>query len=348
MSFTPLRVRSHGSLLAGVASPEALVDRALELGYDALALTDRDNLYLGVRFLQAAAKGGLRALPGAELTHGRASVLLLATDRRGWAHVCALLTARRLDPAFDLVGAVAGRAAGLQVIAESPALVAALLAAGVPAAARADDERSRALTRRSGLWLGVRGLPSERPGLRAKLAEGWRLGVPAVATGDVMMLQPGDHEAHRVAVTAAAGELIDRMPPSAFCAREAWLASPEEWERRVRAACAGAGCADAADELLANNEALARRCRCEVEMGTPIFPRAPLPEGETAESRLRTLASAGLPRRYATPPARRVARGRLDEELALIARMGFTDYFLLVADIVGFAQSRGIPSVGRG
>jgi DNA polymerase III alpha subunit len=43
-SFVPLRVRSHGSLLHGVASPEALIDRALALGYGALALPDRDNL----------------------------------------------------------------------------------------------------------------------------------------------------------------------------------------------------------------------------------------------------------------------------------------------------------------
>jgi len=73
MPFVPLRVRSHGSLLAGVASPEALIERALERGHTALALTDRDNLYLAVRFLQAAAKAHLQALPGAELTQEPAS-----------------------------------------------------------------------------------------------------------------------------------------------------------------------------------------------------------------------------------------------------------------------------------
>jgi DNA-directed DNA polymerase III PolC len=348
MPFIPLRVRSHGTLLAGTASPERLVERALELGCEALALTDRDNLYLVVRYLQAAAKAGLRALPGAELTHDRASVLLLAADRRGWANLCALITAKRLDPAFDLVRAVGERCAGLQVIAESPALAAALLAAGVPAALRADEERTRPLPRRAGLWLGVRGLPIERPALRARLAMAWALGVPAVATGDVMMRDAADYEAHRVAVTAAAGELLERMPPGSFCAREAWLASPAEWERRVRAVCAGGGCADAAEELLANNAALARRCRCEIEMGTPIFPRAPLPPGVSGNARLRELALAGVPRRYPRPAARHAALARLESELALIADMGFTDYFLLVADIVGFAHARGIPSVGRG
>lgn len=348
MTFTPLRVRSYGSLLAGTASPEALVDGALERGHTALALTDRDNLYVAVRFLQAAARSGLRALPGAELTHRRSAVLLLAADRRGWAHLCALLTARRLDPAFDLVRAVAEHHAGLQVVAESPALAAALLAAGVPAAMRADDAHARPLARRTGLWLGVRGLASERATLRARLAQAWRLGVPAVATGDVLMLDAAGHEAHRVAVAAGAGELLERMPATAFGARAAWLAPPEEWERRVRAVCGGAGCADAAEELLANNAALAERCRCEVETGTPIFPRIALPPGVTAADRLRALAAAGLARRYAAGATRRAARARLERELALIEHMGFTDYFLLVADIVGFAAARGIPSVGRG
>src|SRR5690349_17885956 len=104
MPFTPLRVHSHGSLLAGVASPEALASRAAELGYEALALTDRDNLYLAVRFLRACADRGLAAFPGAELTapSGASSTraLLLPFDRRGWAHLCALLTARHLEPRF--------------------------------------------------------------------------------------------------------------------------------------------------------------------------------------------------------------------------------------------------------
>lgn len=349
--FTPLRVRSHGTLLAGTASPEQLVDRALELGYGALALTDRDNLYLAVRFLQHASKSGpqaLQALPGAELTHGRTAALLLPVDRRGWATLCALLTARRLDESFDLVRAIGANHAGLHVIVESPALAAALLAAGVPAALAAEAEHARALTHRGGLWLGVRGLPRERAALRERLGAAWKLGVPAVATGDVMLRDPGDHEAHRVAVTAAAGELIERMPPGSFCDSQAWLASPAEWERRVRAMCAGGGCAEAAETLLANNEALVRRCRCEISMGVPILPSAPLPDGVTEDGALRAATLAGIPRRYPAPAARRAALPRMECELALISRMGFTGYFLLVANIVAFARARGIPSVGRG
>ena len=363
--FTPLRVRSFGSLLAGVNSPEDLCARAAELGYAALGLTDRDNLYLAIRFLKAAKGAGLVPVLGAEVCAPRARVLLIPFDRRGWANLCAVLTARHLEDGFELVRSVAAHHAGLHVIVESPGLATALLAAGVPPAVAAAEQVARALPRAGGLWLGVRGIAAERPHLRARLAQAWKLAIPAVATGDVWMRDARDHETHRAAVTAAEGELLERMPANAFCAREAWLAAPAEWEKRVRAVCAGAGCAEQAEPLLENNAALVARCRLTLEMGTPIFPRAPLPEGVSGAQRLRELALEGLARRYPAAGAarsldgtsrgvrapghvRREARARLDSELALIEHMGFTDYFLLVASIVGFARARGIPTVGRG
>ena len=138
-AFTPLRVHSHGSLLYGVASPEALVARALELGYASLALADRDNLYLAVRFYQAARAEGLKPLLGCALSWRGHEALLLAVDRRGFAHLCELITRRHLEPRFDLVEALGPGphgtlAAGLHVIVESPGLAASLLRAGVPAA----------------------------------------------------------------------------------------------------------------------------------------------------------------------------------------------------------------------
>jgi DNA-directed DNA polymerase III PolC len=340
MTFVPLRVRSHGSLLWGTAAPAALVERALALGYRALALTDRDNLYLAIAFDQAARAAGLVPLVGAEVT-GHAAALLLALDRRGYASLCAVLTARHLDADFDLVRALGESHAGLHVVVESPGLAAALLATGVPAAVASECPHA------GGLWLGVRGTAGDGS-LPERLAAARRLGVPLVATGDVVMLEPGDWDTHRAAVTAAAGDLLERMPPSAFAARDAWLAGPAEWERRLRAACAAARAPEAAEDALANNAALVACCHLEIETGVPIFPRVALPNGETEAGRLRCLAAAGLARRYRGTDALRAARVRLGEELGVIERLGFAGYFLLVAGIVDFARARGIPAMGRG
>ena len=350
--FVPLRVRSHGSLLEGVASPEVLIERAAALGYRALALTDRDNLYLAIRFYRAARQAGLFPLLGAELTHGPHAVLLLPVDRRGYARLCELLTGRFLDPGFDLVQALGERPSGLQVVVESPGLAASLLAAGVPAASGwLASGAPRPGARPGGLWLGVRGLPEERRGLPERLAAARALGLPVVATGDVLLLAPADHDTHRVAVTAAAGELLERMSRAAFASPSALLAPPGAWTRRIQAVCAGAGAPEAARLMLLNNAALAERCRLELELAVPIFPSAPIPAGETGPAYLLRLGHAGVERRYGRG-APRVYRARALErvgwELGLIERLGFTDYFLLVADIVEFARARGIPTVGRG
>ncbi len=329
--FTPLRVRSHGSLLYGTASPEALIERALELGHDSLALTDRDNLYLAIRFWQRARADGLRPLLGATLSDGRSEALLLAATRAGFATLCAAISARHLDQRFDLAATLAAHCDGLEIIVEEPALAAALLAAGVPAAR---------------VSLGVRGIASERTRLAARVAAARQLGVALVATGDVVMLAPSEHDAHCAAVTAAHGELLDRMPPAAFAARDAWLASPDEWARRVRALCTAAGVPEAAAPALAANRALAERLQLHLDLGTPIFPLAPVPDGESGPQWLARLGEAGVERRYGRRS--RAALARLHDELAMIERLGFTSYFLLVAEIVEFARARGIPSVGRG
>jgi DNA-directed DNA polymerase III PolC len=358
-AFVPLRVRSHGSLLHGTASPEALVERALALGYRTLALADRDNLYLAIRFYGRARAEGLTPLLGAELSLPPHAALLVALDRRGYANLCRLITQRHLDADFDGVAALSELWRGLHVIVESPGLAASLLAAGVPAAPGVAGPTSAVShDGGGGLWLGVRGLPIERARLAERAAAARRLGVPLVATGDCVMLAPKEHEAHRAVVAAALGELIERLPPGACCAREAWLASPAEWTRRVRATCAGAGVPEAAEQALANNAALAARCRLTLELGTPIFPRAPVPEGESGPGYLLRLGQAGIERRYGARGGGAGAHGagtsapralaRLREELDLIQQLGFADYFLLVADIVEFARARGIPTVGRG
>jgi error-prone DNA polymerase len=169
--FVPLRVRSHGSLLEGVASPERLLERAASLGYRALAITDRNNLYLAIRFWQEARRLGLTPLLGAEITHREHAALLLPLDRRGYGRLCELLSQRALDPRFDLVAALAERPSGLHVIVESVGLASSLLAAGVPAAGGwTSSGAPRPGARPGGVWLGLRGLPEERPALPERLA----------------------------------------------------------------------------------------------------------------------------------------------------------------------------------
>src|SRR5436309_10948965 len=91
--YTELRCRSAFSFLSGASLPEDLVARAAALGYDALALADRDGVYGAPRFFQAARRAGVRPLVGADVRLAEAgTLLLLVEDRTGYRNLCRLLT----------------------------------------------------------------------------------------------------------------------------------------------------------------------------------------------------------------------------------------------------------------
>src|SRR6186713_116970 len=91
--YVELHSHSAYSFLDGASQPEELAARAVELGYETLALTDHDGVYGSLEFAQAAKAFGLRAITGAEVTlAGGAHVTLLCESQRGYANLCRILT----------------------------------------------------------------------------------------------------------------------------------------------------------------------------------------------------------------------------------------------------------------
>src|SRR5580704_1574406 len=96
--YVELHCHSAFSLLDGAAAPETLVSRAVALGYNALALTDHDELGGFVRFAQAAHEiEGFKPIIGAELTVGAHHLVLLAETREGYGNLSTLITRGRMD-----------------------------------------------------------------------------------------------------------------------------------------------------------------------------------------------------------------------------------------------------------
>ena len=126
--YIPLRVHGHHSLLTGVDSPAALLQRARELGLSALALTDVDTVSGLVDFLRAAEKQraedprtAVRAIVGAEISElqgaeahgphaqtGQGRAVLLVASQRGYGNLCRVITARHLGPGLGREGALIG------------------------------------------------------------------------------------------------------------------------------------------------------------------------------------------------------------------------------------------------
>src|ERR1700720_3574794 len=94
--YIELRSRTASSLLDGATTPEALADRAAELGYPAIAMGDRDGVYGHPRFYQAAKKAGVKAIVGADLTlEDDSRLYVLVPDRERYKNLCRMITASK-------------------------------------------------------------------------------------------------------------------------------------------------------------------------------------------------------------------------------------------------------------
>ncbi len=313
--FIPLAVRSHYSLMRGTDSPAAICRAARRMGYDRLALTDTNTLAGLWKFVEACREEGLTPIVGAEITDPKRErrAVCLVKDATGYANLCRLITRRHRDPAFDLSSAIARRPAGLRVLTSHADLLAAWHRAGVHTAA--------ALPRRP---------PSPFDPL---VRHARRRGIALVATPDSFFVRPDGFKRHCLLRAVAGNTALSRLAPADTAAADAWLAPASVYDRRF------AHCPDA----LANTACLAE----ELTFSGPDFGRVMPPwsdaRGRSAEACLRRAAYAGAHDRYGSPLAERVVQ-RLEHELAVIAAMGFSSYFLVVKQIVAHSPR----TCGRG
>lgn len=223
--------------------------------------------------------------------------------------------------------------------------------------------------------------PPARPTPALSLVEAAQaIGVATIAVPDVYHALPGGRDDHRLRVAIKHNALVEDLPetwlapaPShlptfaEMCALYADLPDvPGPWREResteqtsarrspLRGAdgtpmsgLPGAGSPGVgAPGAVLRTVAVAERCRYTPPLGGVVFPEIELEDEETPYSRLCTLAFEGARRRY--QPLRPEVLRRLDYELSTIHQLGFAPYFLLVHEIASFAETSGIPCVGRG
>jgi len=340
--YAELHCKTNFSFLRGASHPEELVDRASELGYRALAVTDRHSLAGVVRAHLAARRAGLKLLIGAEIVPRDAPpAVLLATDRAGYGRLSRLITTgRRRAIKGDCLltfADVAEHADGLLTICLPDA----------EATARSRDDE-RMLTESLGRYREAFG---DRAYLAAELCYGAdddarlarlaaladRAGLPLVAAGDVHFHDASRRPLHDVLTCIRHGCTIHtagrRLSPNA----RRHLSEPADVHRRL------AACPQAVERTL---EA-ADRCRFSLDELRYEYPRELCPDDRTPTEYLAELTWAGARQRYGERLPTHV-RQLLEHELALIRELGYEKYFLTVWDLVRFARERGILCQGRG
>ena len=357
--FVHLHVHSEYSLLDGAAQLEKLVQKAKELRFPAIALTDHGNLFGAIDFYLAAQKAGVKPIVGCELYvapgsrkergsqdggyEGANHLTVLVRNRTGYKNLIKLVSRAYLEgyyykPRVDHE-LLAQHADGLLVLSGClNSEVSRNLSAGDVARARETAGWHQEVFGKDHYFMEVQahGLEEQTRVTADTLQIAKAIGAPVVGTNDSHYLDAGHSRAHEALLCIQTGTNLQDPGRFRFSTQEFYVKSAEEMAlvfAEVPEACR-------------NTLAVAERCNLTLDFGEFHLPRYVVPEGHTLDSFFHELADAGLRRRYGPTPGDAI-QARLAHELAVIEKMGFAGYFLVVWDFIRYARERGI-AVGPG
>jgi len=342
--YVELHCHTNYSMLDGASHPEELLDRALELQMDHLAVTDHDGLYGAVRFYRGALERGIKPIVGAELTlDGGYHLVLLAENDLGYSNLSRLISHAQLSHSKGEASlswaALSQHREGLICLSGcSKGEIASHLLARREREALAAGKRYVEVFGRENYFLELQHhlLEEDRRLLRMSIQLAEHLGVRYVATNDVHYARRRGHRLHDVLTCIANHTTLDEAGSLLRANSEYYLKSPEEME----------GLFSHLPRAISNTRAIAERCQVDLNFSAHRLPPFELPPGETAGSYLRHLCLGGIGGKY--PSVTEKVLQQLDHELEVIGRTGLAEYFLIVWDICRYAHQRGIPAQGRG
>ena len=353
--FVPLRVLSSYSMLEGAIDPKAIAKLAVERGFPAIAIADRNGLYAAMSFAGACRDAGVQPIIGTLLGVRRDSsgpidwLALYAQNETGWNNLCHLVSRAHLDRPLELdphvtLEDLAGHSDGLICLtAAGEGALVRLLAEGRGDAAEAYCERLEALfPNRLYIEIARRDDPAEEAAEDALIQLAYDRDLPLVATNPASYGDPQFHAAHDAMLCIANSTHVD--------AAERPRSNPQWW---VKSWPMMQELFEDLPEATANTLVIAQRCAMAPPKRKPLLPSL---AGDAAGEAQMLIddARAGLEKRlepYGEMAAeeRQAYFDRLDFETGIINRMGFAGYFLIVADFIKWAKDNDIPvGPGRG
>jgi error-prone DNA polymerase len=331
MSYAELQVTSNFSFLRGASHVEELFAMAKILGLPALGIVDRNSLAGAVRAHLRAGEAGVRFVLGCRLDlRAQESLLVYPTDRAAYARLCRLLTlgkGRAGKGGCDL--------GWEDVVAHGEGLLAVLLA----------DDPDQALfarlredfPQRAYVALTLRRRPGDAVRLRLLADLAHEVGIPTVATGDVLYHAPQRRVLQDVVTCIREGCTIDQAGFRRERSADRHLRPPQEMARLFARH----------PDAVARTLEIVERCRFSLAELRYQYPDEREDPASTPQQTLERLVDENLPMRYPNGLPADVER-QLRHEFALIAQLGYAPYFLTVHSIVRYARGKGILCQGRG
>jgi DNA polymerase-3 subunit alpha len=357
--YVPLRIFSSYTMLEGSIEPKAIAKQAKRLDFPAAALTDRNGLYAAMAFTDACREAGVQPIVGTMLAVARPAcpggqpaldwLALYAQNDRGYDNLCALVSAAHLgrpveEPAHVGLDALEGRTDGLIALtAGADGALVRLISQGQDSTADLILERLVSLfPGRLYIEISRREDEDEQRSEGRLIELAYQHDLPLVATNPAAYADAHFHEAHDALLCIAQSSQLDR-DDRRRSSPQAWLKPAAEMRRLF---------ADL-PEAIENTSVVARRCAFGAPKRKPILPSI-AGDTEAEAEQLHRDARAGLEERLSHytelgAEERKAYFDRLDYEADIIVRMGFSAYFLIVADFIKWAKENDIPvGPGRG
>ncbi|PYK64959.1 MAG: error-prone DNA polymerase, partial [Verrucomicrobia bacterium] len=379
MSYIELHTCSAFSFLRGGSFPEHLAETAAELEMPAMALLDRNGVYGAQRFSIAAREHNVRPIIGCELSMQDGSILaVLVEDRRGYKNLCELLTQAHLRSEKSKCAVrwdeLPQFAEGLVALFGLGSARVSRAGEGVLAIANFSGRAKSMMTRKSSERLFRRDAETSTRDARSSqnLADCAKLLIGTFGRENVFVeLQRhfvrGEERINRELIDLARANQLSLVATNGVqyakpygrevldvftCIREhthlddAGKLLTQNAERHLKSERQMRAIFADLPEAIENTSRLAERLTFSLENLGYEFPEYPVPAGHTMDSFLRTIVWFGAQQRYAAVSPK--VKHQLEEELALITKLGFGGYFLIVWDIINFCREHNIMVQGRG
>ena len=319
-----LHAHSYFSLLQSTIKIDELVSFSKKSGSSYVALTDTNAMYGLIQFCKVAKEYNIKPILGAFIDDPKddnLNSLFIAKNNKGYAHLCRIITTRKLKEDFSLVELLNEPLDNLFIITSSLDLLKQI---------RID------FPLRQNLFVELISTEKAKKKTRTLYEYANEKHLQIVATHPAYFLCKEDFILHKTVTAIRLNTTIANMDEANVIDEEFYLKTPEELEKKWKSL----------PEALCNADRIARDCNIDLELGNQKFPSYQVPNNDIAFSYLWKISFAGLAKRYTTITDH--AKKRLQDELDVINDLGFNDYFLIVWDIIQAAKSRGIIHIGRG
>lgn len=324
MSFFPIHVHSMYSINQALSKPKDIIDRCVELGYSACALTDINSLSGVVDFMETAEEKGVRAIVGCEITTAFGNLVLLAKNKAGYIGLCKIVTkAWENEEHVSEFETIRPHISNLICI---DGFSGSVLHKKLETGDYAQYMKNMKAWFPDNYYISLE--PVEDSALADKTRE---LPGRKIAQCHSFYVKPELAQDHHILVCCSENTTLKKRGKQ-FPPNESLQLPSLEYLRKFHT-----------EEELNSNEEILNKIEPFTLLGNPITPKFECPDGKTEKEYLTELCREGWKRKMANLPKEQhgIYAARFKEELDTFTEAGLEGYFLIVADYVNWAKRNG-------